>query len=230
MFTNPLTLVHLTGLLAILGVLCYAIGDVLMLAMKANIADYPNLQPHLKLLSGTEHMVALPWWRLAGGGLIGVLITPVLVAGLWHLYYGLAPAGDGSAWPPVLLFAVGFILAPFVHGSFIYLSEYVEALNRVSPEARAVILGMFKRHKQVLAVSYGLLALSILIASIWFSVVVGLGGTRFPQWLAAVNPITALVLWLVIRRLLPRLTAHVEGAGFNIAFLMFFALTTITLW
>lgn len=229
MFNDP-TLVHLTGLLAILGVLCYAIGDVLMLAAKANVADFPNLQPHLKLLSGTERMAGLPWWRLAGGGLIGVLITPVLVAGVWHLYYGLAPAGPWSAWPPVWLFAAGFILAPFVHGSFIYLGEYVQALNRVGADSQAVIVEMFKRYKQVLLVSYGTLGVCILIASLWFSVAVALGGTRFPHWMAAVNPLTMFAVWLVVRRLLPSLAAHVEGAGFNIAFLLFFALTTITLW
>jgi hypothetical protein len=64
---------------------------------------------------------------------------------------------------------------------------------------------------------------------VWFSVSVALGGTRFPAWMAAVNPITMLLLWLVVRRLLPRLAEKVEGAGFNLAFLAFFALATATL-
>ncbi|MGQ0601634.1 MAG: DUF6796 family protein, partial [Anaerolineales bacterium] len=84
----PMTLIQTTGLLAMLGAVIYAIGDVLMLATKANLADYPNLQPHAKLLSGTERMVALPWWRLMWGGLLGVFATPLLIIGLWTLYYG----------------------------------------------------------------------------------------------------------------------------------------------
>lgn len=230
MFTDSIAMAHLTGLLAILGAVGYAVGDVLMLAARADLAHYPNLQPHAKLLSGTERMVALPWWRLMWGGLIGVLITPLLVAGLWHLYYGLEPAGFWAAWPPVLLFAVGFILAPFVHGSFIYLGDYVQALNRIPVEAQSVIIEMFKRHKQVLIISYGTLALAIVIGSIWFSVAVALGGTRFPVWMAAVNPLTALLVWFAVRRLWPWLARQLEGAGFNLAFTLFFLLTTLTLW
>ncbi len=228
--TDPLTLVHLSGLFAIVGTLSYAIGDVLMLAVKADITNYPNLQPHAKLLSGTEKLVALPWWRLAWGGLVGVLATPLLVAGLWHLYYGLAPAGAWLAWPPVLLFGVSFILAPFVHGSFIYLGEYVQALNRVSAESQDVIIGMFRRFRQVLIISYGTLMVFALAAIIWFALAVAQGDTLFPRWLAATNPLILLLLYFLVRRVGPKLTERVDGAGFSIAYLAFFILTTATLW
>jgi hypothetical protein len=82
----------------------------------------------------------------------------------------------------------------------------------------------------VLAISYGAVAVAILVASIWFSAAVALGGTLFPAWMALVNPITAILVWLAIRRLLPRLTESLEGAGFNIGFLAFFGLVTLTLW
>ena len=228
--TDPLTLVHLSGLFAIVGTLSYAIGDVLMLAVKADITNYPNLQPHAKLLSGTEKLVALPWWRLAWGGLVGVLATPLLVAGLWHLYYGLVPAGAWLAWPPVLLFGVSFILAPFVHGSFIYLGEYVQALNRVSAESQDVIIGMFRRFRQVLIISYGTLMVFALAAIIWFVLAVAQGDTLFPRWLAATNPLILLLLYFLVRRVGPKLTERVDGAGFSIAYLAFFILTTATLW
>ena len=42
------TFLRISGLLAIVGALVYAIGDVLLLASKANLADYPNLQPYAK--------------------------------------------------------------------------------------------------------------------------------------------------------------------------------------
>ncbi len=64
--------VQLTGLLAVAGALIYSVGDVLLLAGKASLADYPKLQPYAKQLSGKERIVALPWWRLTLGGLLGV--------------------------------------------------------------------------------------------------------------------------------------------------------------
>lgn len=226
----PITLTQTTGLLAILGTALYALSDVLMLAVKAKLADYPNLQPHAKLLSGSEKMVALPWWRLMWGGLLGVFATPLLVIGLWPLYYGLAPAGDWAVWPVVLLLGTGFIMAPFVHGAFIFLGEYVQALNALSGEAQIVITQMILRFRSLLMISYGAVAVAILAASIWFSASVWLGATRFPMWMAAVNPLTMLLVWLVLKRLIPRLGDWLEGAGFNIAFLIFFAAVTATLW
>lgn len=224
-WTSP----QLAGLAAMLGALLYAIGDVLLLAGRAEPARHPNLQPHARLLSGTERMAELSWPRLMWGGLLGVFATPLLLGSLWLLYAGLAPAGPWAAWPPTLLFGLGFILAPFVHGSFIYLGEYVQALDRVGAEAQAVIVGMLQRHRQVMIISYGALAAAIVTASFWFSAAVLLGGTRFPAWMALVNPITALLVWLGLRRLIPAAAKRLEGAGFNIAFLAFFAAATVAL-
>ena len=212
-----------------LGALVYAFGGVLLLAGRAELARHPNLQPHAKLLSGTERMAELSWPRLMWGGLLGVFATPLLLASLWLLYSGLAPAGPWAVWPPVLLFGLGFILAPFIHGSFIYLGEYVQALDRLGPDAQTVLLGMYRRLRQVMAISYGVLLAALLAASLWFSAAVFLGGTRFPIWMALVNPLTTLLAWLLLRRLVPALARRLEGAAFNIAFLAFFAAATFTL-
>jgi hypothetical protein len=46
--------VRVSGVLAIIGALIYAVGDAFLLAIRVNPADYPNLQSHAKLLSGGE--------------------------------------------------------------------------------------------------------------------------------------------------------------------------------
>ena len=53
------TALKITGLLAFLGAFLYAVGDVLLLASKASLDDYPKLQPFAKLLSDAEKMVVL---------------------------------------------------------------------------------------------------------------------------------------------------------------------------
>lgn len=218
------------GLCAIIGALIYAVGDVLLLAGKASLEDYPNLQPHAGLLFGSERMVGLSWWRIAWGGLLGVFATPLIVAGFWQVYQGLLPAGAGFALPPFVLFAWASIVGAFVHGSFIYLGEYVQALNRLERASQAVLLEMLARHRKIMTVTYGFLFACIIIGSVWFSVLVAVGGTAFPRWMAAVNPVTALLAWMLLKRILPiRVRDYTEGAGFNIAYLIFFALTTIAL-
>jgi hypothetical protein len=227
---DALFFAQLTGILALAGITLYAASDVMMLASTVNMAQYPNLQPHLKLLSGAEKMAALPEWRLVWGGLVGVLATPLVVTGLWPLYYGLAPAGPWAVWPVIALFGISFVLAPFVHGSFIFLGQYVQALNRLGADSQPVIIDMFNQHKKILMVSYAPVLLALMLGSIWFSVAVALGHTLFPQWMAAVNPLTALIVWLILRRLLPKLGEWFDGAGFNIALMVFFSFVTVVLW
>jgi hypothetical protein len=90
---------------------------------------------------------------------------------------------------------------------------------------------MIERHKKVLIISYAPVLILIIIASILFSILVASGDTAFPVWMAAVNPLTMTIAWLIVKRILPQFVRDgAEGAGFNIAFMAFFACTTITLW
>lgn len=231
MSADTLLMIHIAGLLAIIGALLYAMGDMQLLAVKVNLADYPRLQPHAKLLSGMEKMVALPPQRLLKGGLLGVFAAPLLLAGYWQVYQGLLPAGGLWALPPLILFVCGSVVGAFVHGSFIYLGEYVRALNSLDAESQAPLLEMIARHRKIMVVTYGFLFASMLIASIWYSILVATGRTHFPQWMAAINPVTAFLAWIVVKRILPsRIVDLTEGAGFNIAFVVFFVFTTVTLW
>jgi hypothetical protein len=47
------------GIIAFVGTLLYAIGDVFLLASKVNVDEYPKLKPFAKLLSDAEKMVVL---------------------------------------------------------------------------------------------------------------------------------------------------------------------------
>jgi hypothetical protein len=83
----------------------------------------------------------------------------------------------------------------------------------------------------VLIITYAPLLLLIVVASILFSILVASGETAFPVWMAAINPLTMTIAWMLGKRALPQFVRDwTEGAGFNIAYLLFFAFTTITLW
>jgi hypothetical protein len=220
-----------TGLLALLGTLLYAIGDVLLLASKASLDQYPKLKPFAKLLSDAEKMVVLPPNRMIWGALIGVFATPLILAGFWQVYQGLNGADQTLTLVTVLLFAIASVIGAFVHGTFYYLGEYVQALNKVEDGSQPVIAEMIARHRKVLIITYAPVLILILTASILFSILVASGRTDFPVWMAAVNPVTMTLAWLGLKRILPQFVRDwTEGAGFNIAFLAFFACTTITLW
>jgi hypothetical protein len=130
-----------------------------------------------------------------------------------------------------LLGALLYAIGAFVHGTFYYMGEYIQALNKVEDSSQSVIAEMIGRHRKVLIITYAPVILFVVIASILFSILVASGRTAFPVWMAAINPVTMTVAWLLIKRILPQFVRDwTEGAGFNIAFLAFFACTTATLW
>lgn len=226
-----ITSLRITGLLALFGAFLYAIGDVLLLASKASLDNYPRLRPFGKLLSTAERMVVLPPNRMLWGALIGVFATPLVLAGFWQVYQGLNGANETLTLITGLLFAIASVIGAFVHGTFYYMGEYVQALNKVEDGSQAVIAEMLARHRKVLLITYAPLMILIVIASVLFSVLVASGKTAFPVWMAAINPVTMTIAWLLIKRILPQFVRDwTEGAGFNIAYLAFFACTTLTLW
>jgi len=226
-----LTATQITGILAVAGAIIYAIGDVLLLASKVSLDDYPNLKPFAKLLSDSEKMVVLSSRRLMWGALIGVFATPLILLGYWTVYQGLSGSNVWAAGAIVGLFGIASVIGAFVHGTFFYMGEYVQALNQVNEESQGIIAGMIERHKKVLIFTYAPLLIFIVIASIMFSVIVASGNTLFPAWMAGVTPLTMTIAWLVIKRVLPQFVRDwTEGAGFNIAIIAFFACATITRW
>lgn len=225
------TILRITGLIALVGTVLYAIGDVLLLAGKVSMDDYPKLKPFAKLLSDAERMVAFSPSRMIWGALLGVFATPLVLLGIWQVYQGLGATNDWAVLTTVGLFGIASVIGAFVHGTFYFMGEYVRALNDVEEKSQPVISAMIERHKKVLIISYAPVILFIIIASILFSILVASGKTLFPVWIAAINPVTMTIAWLVIKRILPQFIRDwTEGAGFNIAFMAFFLCTTLTLW
>ena len=224
-------LLRISGLLAITGTFLYAVGDILLLASKVNIDDYPKLRPFKKLLDDAEKMVVLPPNRMMWGALLGVFATPLVLAGYWQIYQGLNGANPALVFLTVVLFGCASVFGTFVHGSFYYLGEYVLALNKVDEPSQGVIADMIARHRKVLIISYAPVMIMVVIASILFSILVARQKTAFPGWMVVVNPLTLIIAWLLIKRIFPRFIRDwTEGAGFNIAFLIFFSLTTAIFW
>ena len=222
---------RLTGVLALVGTLTYAVGDVLLLASKASLDSYPRLKPFTKLLSDAEKMVVLTPRRLIWGALLGVFATPLVIAGYWQVFQGLGGANTSLVLITIILLVSASVIGAFVHGTFYYLGEYVQALNKVEDSSQSTIAEMIGRHRRVLFNSYAPVMIFVVVASILFSILVASGKTAFPTWMAAINPLTLTIIWLLLKRILPQFIRDwTEGAGFNIAYFAFFVFTTVTLW
>lgn len=231
---------RLLAILAATGSLLYAISDVLLLAYEVGPREpapdsaEAGFVPYVlrpSMAGRWAQLASLPARRLAWGGLLGVLATPLVLAGLWPLYHALRPAGPWLSLAPTLLLAYALILAPFLHGSFIYIEHNARALARLSAEGRTVLGPLFHLQQRLLFTAYAAIAVLALLACLLFAVAVASGSTLLPRWMAAANPVMTILAWLVLKRLLPhRVAKYAEGAGFNIGFLLFFSLLAIMLW
>lgn len=234
---TEITALHLAGIVSMVGAALYAAGDVLLLA--PNASEHGERRPLPVDVRGDrvlrrrvallEVIASLPYWRLRWGALLGVIAAPLTVAGLWLFYRGVEPAGPWLALPPTLLFLAATVTGPFVHGSFAYVGETVQALYRVGEADRPLLLAMVRRQIVTILVSYAPLMLAVIVASVWATYTILTGRTRFPTWLAAINPVTMTIAWLLLKKVLPRAIGEsLQGAGFNIAFFAWFAAMAVT--
>jgi hypothetical protein len=140
-----------------------------------------------------------------------------------------SPAGPWTAVPPTILFLGVAVVGPFVHGSFAYVGETVQLLYEVEEVHRVSLVSRVRGQVVTLMLAYAALLLAAIIASALAAAATVSGGTRFPLWMGAVNPVTMTMAWLLVKRGLPtRAAEFLQGAGFSIAYGAWFAAMTMT--
>ncbi len=224
------TAMHLSGMLAIIGTCLYTIGDKLLFSdhLSPIYQVENNGYPIVRLLNV---ITVFPWWRLVWSRLLGIFAAPLMLAGIWQVYQGLSPAGPWLALPPALL----LVYATVIERTFVY-SPFIERGETVQTVIINDNLGLYRtkvlqyQKAQVLREGH-CIGVYVMLASLWFAVAVASGQTHFPIWMTVVNPVTVTLLYLASKSFMPkRLAALTEGVGFNVAYLIFFTLTTVTLW
>lgn len=235
---NTTSTLRLTGIAGIIAAVCWTLGDALLLGAKATAEDYPILAQYAGstdlaaqvVQSGAQFFGSSPE-RLAAGALVAVLTTPLYLAGVWHIYLALKPAGKWSSIGPLLLLVASYSIAPFVHGSFYYIAELIKLLPVVDAPAQGLILETATRATTVLFGTYAVLAILTIAGFVWMTIAVARGRSLYPRWIAITNPIVLMVLGSFLDRVLPYpLSLWLEGAGLNLGMLFFFILSLALLW
>jgi hypothetical protein len=231
-------MLRIGGIAGIVASVAWTLGDILLLGARATPDQYPILAKYAGsegiasqvVQSGVQFFPSSPQ-RLAAGALVAVLTTPLYMAAVWHIYLALRRAGKWSSLGPLLLLGAGYCLAPFVHGSFYYLAEMVKLLPVVNDPAQAAILETATRAMVVIFGTYAVLATLTVAGFVWMIVVIARKPTLYPRWVAAVNPITLMVVGSFLDRVLPDpLGLWLSGAGLNLGMLFFMLMSTVLLW
>jgi hypothetical protein len=212
----------------------YAVADVLILAhhisprqdIPSTAIDFNASEKWQRRAEILTTMSKIPWSRLVAGGMLGVCVTPLVMTGSWVLYHALASAGPWFSIPVALLWLAAYPVGAFIHGSFIYYGGSVQAWNEAEGPHKTELENLVFRMTKVLVFSYLVFFTLAIATSIWYVVAVLQGTTALPLWMAFMNPVLmTLVYMLLARKVIPLgIMKYVQGAGFNIVYIIFFAL------
>ncbi|MFD0338940.1 DUF6796 family protein [Streptomyces sp. NPDC127117] len=230
--TNRMKQVRLAGIAGVLASIAWLVGDILLLGEPvASPGDHPLLNDYDGMAGvSLAAMLSASTTRLAWGALLGVLTGPLYLVACWHLYQGLRPARRLLSLPPFLLLITGFALAPFAHGSFFYWGQAAKVID-ASGTRSAELTALPGDLAGVLFLPYAVLLACWVLGSVWMAVCVLRCTTAFPRWMCAVNPLICIPVGALFTTLVPgSVGTAIQGAQLSIGNLLFFSLSTITLW
>ncbi|AMK23167.1 MULTISPECIES: DUF6796 family protein [Sphingomonadaceae] len=233
--TASLRWLRLAGIAGIVGAILWTLGDALIVGGKAAAADYPllfqtyahQIEPDL-----AAAMVSSSETRLAAGALVADIGIVFYLAGSWHLFRGLLPAGAKWAWPIFALFICGNAWSPLGHAAFYYLGMAYKTVLVTPPAAHQALLDLAARFHAVLLIAWLLPIVTLGLALLGLGVVIAFGRTAWPRWFALIaNPVSLVLLGMVIAFISPKpVSIWLDGAAFNLGWLAVYTLSTILLW
>jgi len=163
---------------------------------------------------------------LVAGHYLGVLAIPLYALGYWQVAVGLANGGERLARGVVLVGAYAAALGSAVHGitGVVLRAEGVAGASPSDPAAIVV------RYGTLLIPLWVLLAGAMLLATALYVRAIRSRQTDFPGWMALCNPVSLVVLLVVLSLPSVWLRAFLVPAAPNVAHVVFFALTTAATW
>lgn len=232
---SSLRWLRLAGIAGVIGAILWTLGDALIIGAKAHAADYPLvLKTYADRIETDMAAMMLPSSesRLAAGALVADVGIVFYLAGSWHLFRGLLPAGRRWAWPVFALLVCGNAWSPLGHAGFYYVGMAYKALLTAPADARGALLDLAAQFHDLLRIAWLLPIVTLGLALLGLGVAIAMGRTAWPRWFAlAANPVSLVAIGMGIAFVSPEpLATWLDGAAFNLGWLVVYSLSTILLW
>lgn len=226
---------RLAGIAGVVGAILWTLGDALIIGARANPADYPLLfQAYADRIEAdmAVMMVSSSEARLASGALVADIGIVFYLAGSWHLFRGLAPAGRLWAWPIFILLVCGNAWSPLGHAGFYYVAMAYKTVLAMPPGAHGALLDLAADFHRVLVIAWLLPAVTLGVALLGLGLAIALGRTAWPRWFAALaNPVSLVAIGMGIAFVSPEpVSTWLDGAAFNLGWLVVYIVSTALLW
>lgn len=154
--------------------------------------------------------------RLTVGHFFAVIGVPFYFIGSWHIYQMLRPANNKLAFAGFLIASYGFIFGAVWMGSRSSIGSLIH--HRQLVEGTDLVALYQLRYETLLQV---IRFTTLIISGIYVYLVLS-GKTRYPKWMAAVNPIVLILLSFLIFVFNKNIGIYVMPIALNVAFAIFF--------
>ncbi|MBQ1561648.1 DUF6796 family protein [Caulobacter sp.] len=226
---------RLAGIAGVIGAVFWTLGDALIIGAKAQAGDYPLvLHAYAGRLETGMAAMMLPSSeaRLAAGALVADVGIVFYLAGSWHLFRGLLPAGRLWAWPIFALLVCGNAWSPLGHAGFYYVGMAYKTLLVTPPAAHPALLDLAAHFHNVLLIAWLLPIVTLGLALLGLGIIIALGRTAWPRWFALIaNPVSLVGIGTAIAFVSPEpVKTWLDGAAFNLGWFVVYALSTAVLW
>ena len=172
--------------------------------------------------SSYEFMLAVSDQQQTLGHFFGVFGAPLYLVGCWHIYLMLKPANQKLAFVAFLIGAYGFMIGSDWISSRASVGALVH-LQQSGTSVETLIQLYQERYETLLTV----IRITTLTLSLIFIGLVLTGRSHYQKWHAIFNPVFLLVASFMLFVVLPELGKYVMPIALNVAFGIFFLLSTL---
>jgi len=195
----------MTGLIGLCGAVLVGSGEFLL-----------HFDPLARFSEGYAFMADISSQQLTLGHFLAAVGIPLYFVGLWHIYLMLKEADPRLAFAGFAIASYGFVMGAIWMGSRASigsLQHYPELI------AGTDLVALYElRYETLLQV----IRITTLVLSAIYVYLVLRGGTRYPKWMAALNPIMLIVASFLIYLIVPAIGKYMMPIALNIAFGVFF--------
>jgi hypothetical protein len=210
-----------TGTAGIVGALALVIGDVLFTSGA----------------SAEELVVArsqVPTTQLYVSGVLGLIASWLYAAAAWQVYLALRPAGKALAGATFAAFTTTLIGSAVYHAVFPALMFGAKVAVLAEEDDIAELASALPEDYNAILLVVAVILPSTMFTAL-FSYTLLRRPTALPTWTILLTPLVVILIYMgsgpVLSTVLPNLySMRLSGSVYNIAILLFFVASTLSLW
>ncbi|MGZ0015157.1 DUF6796 family protein [Yeosuana sp. AK3] len=209
-------LTKLLGYLGLIGAVLVGIGEF-----------YLHYSPQVLTATGDfQFFEFVSLKHLKVGHFLSVLGLPFYFAGYLHIYKMLKSGNETLARIVLMLGFIAFAVGGIWIGSRGYIGSLVHLKQEISAETYSKVIANYQSFLEVLV---QVLRVVMLLLSVAFTWAILKGGTFYQKYMAFFNPITVLIMFVIIGMAMPQIGKYVLPILMNITHVVIFSLSLFQL-